>query len=183
MQHKVNYDKEYFSQLKLYKAFKKYGIDHFYPEVVECIPDEKLDERERYWIAYHDSYHSGYNGTLGGKATYLYDFDVEEVIKMYSQLKSARKVALVYGVDHSTIDKVLNDNSVPRYDARTIHGTTVIAEKDGKEMRFGSYPECAEYFIGHGLVKSKSVTAVKSYVSSVANGRKESYYGWNFRKE
>lgn len=32
----------------------------------ENIPQEKLDERETFWIAFYDTYNSGYNSTLGG---------------------------------------------------------------------------------------------------------------------
>lgn len=49
-QHKNNSNKEYFSQIILYKAFNKYGIENFSFEEIEEIPNEMLDERERYWI-------------------------------------------------------------------------------------------------------------------------------------
>lgn len=47
-------------------AIKKYGIENFDFEVIEECPTSQLDERERYWIAYYDSYHNGYNRTPGG---------------------------------------------------------------------------------------------------------------------
>ena len=30
------------------------------------IPRNNLDDREKYWISYFDSYHNGYNSTIGG---------------------------------------------------------------------------------------------------------------------
>lgn len=50
----------------LYKAFFKYGTDNFSFEVLEETPEEKLNEREQYWIKYYDSYKNGYNETEGG---------------------------------------------------------------------------------------------------------------------
>lgn len=47
-------------------AIKKYGIENFDFSIVEECPVEKLDERERYWIAFYDSYNKGYNRTPGG---------------------------------------------------------------------------------------------------------------------
>lgn len=47
-QHRNNYDKPYFSQLALYQAFKKYGLENFLFEEIEEISNEKLDEREKY---------------------------------------------------------------------------------------------------------------------------------------
>ena len=47
-QHKNNSNKEYFSQIILYKAFNKYGIENFICETIEEVPNDKLDEREKY---------------------------------------------------------------------------------------------------------------------------------------
>ena len=68
-----NYNIEH-RQQALYKAFDKYGIENFTVEQVEECPVEKLDEREIYWIAYYDSFKSGYNSTLGGKSGCKYFF-------------------------------------------------------------------------------------------------------------
>jgi len=53
----------------LYKAFNKYGIENFTFEEIEQVDNSILDEREKYWIEYYDSYFNGYNSTLGGRAT------------------------------------------------------------------------------------------------------------------
>ena len=50
----------------LYRAMRKYGIEHFTMELIEECDDNLLDEREKYWINYYDSYNNGYNMTLGG---------------------------------------------------------------------------------------------------------------------
>lgn len=50
----------------LYKAFRKYGIDNFSFEVIEECSYEELKEKEKYWIAFYDSYNNGYNATPGG---------------------------------------------------------------------------------------------------------------------
>lgn len=51
----------------LYRAMRKYGIENFTFEVIEECPLEQLAEREKYWIAYFDTYHNGYNQTTGGE--------------------------------------------------------------------------------------------------------------------
>lgn len=44
-----------------------YGLEHFMIEPIEKdIPNEQLNEREQYWISYYDSFHNGYNSTIGG---------------------------------------------------------------------------------------------------------------------
>ena len=60
---------------KFYRAIQKYGEQNFYPELLEQVKVEDLNERERYWIKYYDSYHNGYNSTLGGDQPYRIDHD------------------------------------------------------------------------------------------------------------
>ena len=183
-QHICNSTKDYFSQVVLYKAFAKYGIEHFTIKSIEEVDDELLDEKERYWIDYFNTYYHGYNSTLGGKAIALYDFDEQQVIRDFHELKTARKVAEKYGVDHNTVDGILNKHQVERYSQRIYHGQKVIAEKDGIRLRFGSIVECAEYLIANNHTKSKQVRTVKQYISDTINNRKQGdYYGWVFSKE
>lgn len=48
----------------LYQAMQRYGIEQFCFEVVEECPEEKLLERERYWIQFYHSLEAGYNDKL-----------------------------------------------------------------------------------------------------------------------
>lgn len=52
------------------KAIEKYGWDQFEHAIIEdnIVSQEKCNERERYWIAYYNSYDCrfGYNMTIGG---------------------------------------------------------------------------------------------------------------------
>lgn len=48
------------------RAIHKYGKDKFHISLIEEVSVEKLNEREKYWITYYDSYNNGYNLTLGG---------------------------------------------------------------------------------------------------------------------
>lgn len=74
-----------------------------------------LDEREKYWIKFYNSYNNGYNSTIRGRDISLYNWDEEEIINLYHQEKSARKVAKITRCDHSTIDTILNKNCIKRY--------------------------------------------------------------------
>lgn len=52
---------------RLYPAMKKWGVENFIFELLEEVPREKLDERERYWIEYFHSAEIGLNGNKGVK--------------------------------------------------------------------------------------------------------------------
>lgn len=48
-------------------VIKKYGTDAFNFEIIEECPLDKLDEREKYWIAFYNTYKEfGYNCNEGG---------------------------------------------------------------------------------------------------------------------
>jgi hypothetical protein len=50
----------------LSRAIRKYGIDNFSFNIIEECKQNQLNERERYWIAYYNTFYDGYNQTLGG---------------------------------------------------------------------------------------------------------------------
>lgn len=70
-----NRHKDHLNQLQdntyFHRALLKYGENNFSLEVIEDnIPYHKLDEREKYWISYYDSFYTkgkGYNLTEGGQ--------------------------------------------------------------------------------------------------------------------
>lgn len=49
------------------RAIHKYGRDKFHITLLEECPINLLNEREKYWISFYDSYNNGYNLTKGGQ--------------------------------------------------------------------------------------------------------------------
>lgn len=180
-QHKNNSNKEYFSQIVLYKAFNKYGIENFICEEIEEVPNDKLDEREKYWIEYYDSYFNGYNSTLGGRATQLYNWDTDDIIEKYMILKSARAVAKEIGCDHSTIDRILNENGVKRFTPSQQQSKPLYFKKKDEIHHFETTREAAEWLIENGITKMTNPNLVRQEITSrIRNNKKyfdfEVYY-------
>jgi group I intron endonuclease len=69
---------------KFYNAIKKYGQENFKIDIIENDIDthEVLNQRERYWIKYYDSYKNGYNSTFGGEESPMKN---KEVCKKVSE--------------------------------------------------------------------------------------------------
>ena len=58
-------NKEY--DYPLSRGIRKYGAEEYELLILEeNIPLDKLDEREKYWIKFYDTYWNGYNQTIGG---------------------------------------------------------------------------------------------------------------------
>lgn len=64
------YKSERDSNSSIHLAMKKYGITNFSFKIIEICNENELDDRERYWIKYYDTYKSGYNETLGGQKSF-----------------------------------------------------------------------------------------------------------------
>ena len=56
-----------------HRAIRKYGAENFTIECIEECPNDKLNEREIYWIDKLNSYKDGYNASLGGFGHTKYD--------------------------------------------------------------------------------------------------------------
>lgn len=96
----------------LYNAMYKYGIENFDFSIVEICTRDKLNEREKYWIAYYDSYNPkfGYNLTSGGdnngiKTRKLTDEEVREIILLLPY-KTQTEIAMMYKIDPSEVSRI-----------------------------------------------------------------------------
>ena len=71
----------------LHNAIRKYGQENFEAEVIEAeIPEDLIDERERYYIKYYNTFYlngQGYNMTEGGQGIhgYLHTEEAKQRIK------------------------------------------------------------------------------------------------------
>lgn len=66
---KLGLDKKYFHNIHLQRAWDKYGSASFKFYIIETCDERALSEREQFWINELDSYHNGYNQTLGGEGS------------------------------------------------------------------------------------------------------------------
>lgn len=67
--------------LPLHNAIRLYGEDNFTVTLIEECPNELLNEKEKYWIEYYDSYKNGYNASLGGFGHQKYNY--QEIVQYY----------------------------------------------------------------------------------------------------
>lgn len=53
---------------KFYQAIRKDGLENFHIKILELCEENRLDEREQFWIKKLDTYNNGYNNDHGGNA-------------------------------------------------------------------------------------------------------------------
>ena len=104
------------------RAIHKYGRDKFKIELIEECPVNLLNEREKYWISFYDTYNKGYNLTKGGQDSNYFKLNslentldlkkFEEYILEFKPL--AIEVAQHFGISkcsvYNLIEKIGNPN-------------------------------------------------------------------------
>ena len=150
------------SNMAIHRAIKKYGKSNFTVEVIEEIDSANLNDRERYWIKYYNSYNNGYNSTKGGQdgCKPFKDLDVESIIKEYNTGKSLRTLGTIFKVDKQTIKDLLIRHNVELRTTRTYK----LSQKDRDKVLedFASRLSRKEIMIKWNISKS--------YLSQLING-------------
>jgi len=161
----------------LYQAIRKYGLENFTFEVVQDNIEtfEQLDKAEIYWIDYYNSFVKGYNETFGGQQ-YHQILPNKEIIQDYYKTRSARKTALNFGIDHSTVDDILNQNNIPRFTFRQAAGQRIKISKDGFEKEFDSVKDCAEWFVNNKICKTDKVESARAGLKTARSEKGNGFY-------
>lgn len=118
--------------MAIHKAIRKHGKSNFTIEVIEEIDSTSLNDKEKYWIKYYDSYNNGYNSTEGGQEGYksFKNLDVEAIIKEYNLGKSLRSLGIIFNVDKRTIKDLLIRHNIKLRTTRTYK----LSQEDRKKI-------------------------------------------------
>lgn len=98
-----------------HNAIRKYGPEDFTYEIIEdgIKSIEVLNEREKYWIAYYDSYYNGYNSTLGGEGCMRRDDEL--IVKLFKDGYTTQEICEITGYNRQTIYKSYSINGLTEY--------------------------------------------------------------------
>lgn len=131
-QHCVTKCSKAVSNMAIHRAIKKYGKSNFTVEVIEEIDSTNLNDRERYWIKYYNSYNNGYNSTKGGQdgIKLFKNLDTESIVREYKSGKSLREIGRLFNVDKQTIKDLLVRNNINLRTTRTYK----LSQKDREDI-------------------------------------------------
>lgn len=121
--------KRAYRKYPLYLAMFKYGVEHFKIHLIEKVDDSNVDEREKYWIKYYQSYTNGYNATQGGKG---YRTPSKVTNKHYTQGNSRP----VYQIDKET------NAIIAQFPSATEAARQVVPDKNTRIVRSGISMVC-----------------------------------------
>ena len=146
-----------------HNAIRKYGFLDFDFEVIEdnIIDNSILDEREKYWIEYYNSYYDGYNSTFGGESGLRRDDKVIE--ELFLQGYTTKEICEKTGYNRSTIYdsyKVLglSEENIQRKNLSIAERCSIPVEQytlDGKYIKtFASASEAGRQFGNQSLISA-----------------------------
>ena len=159
-------------------ALRKYDIEVFEFYILAEAPQEELNDLEMYYIQKYDTYHNGYNQTLGGEGSSTVDLNDAEVIAKYQEIGNIKKVAKFFGTYDAPISNILHRNNI------TLNHKTPDVKKKIRIIElskdFDSIKACAEWLIAKGYSNAATTHAAQSGISRVLNGVRKSYVGFTF---
>ena len=85
----------------LHNAILKYGIENFEFKILEEVSEDELNNREKYWIKYYDTYDNGYNETYGGEGAIKYDYN--NFLTMWNEGFTVNEIAEKHGCSRNTV--------------------------------------------------------------------------------
>lgn len=86
-----------------------------------------------------------------------------------------------FGIDHSTVDHILNYNNITRFTHRQTTGKPIKIIKDDFCKEFESVKDCAEWFVKQPFCKTNKPESVRTSLKQV---RRENrlYYGYKIEE-
>lgn len=167
--------KKKYANRPLYKAMKKYGIEHFHIELIEeC---DNPEQREQYWIQYYNSFKYGYNATIGGDGKkYL---NHSSIIAMYQKLYSIADTAKIMNVSEDSVHNILVYNKIPIKPSSSVikeKYSVSVQQYDITGQYIQTFSSLKDAVIAVG--KESSLPGAKAHISDVCKGKRKTAYGY-----
>lgn len=109
MQHKETMNNPYIDAYnrELYNDMRIFGLDNFLFEILEECSLEELNDKEKYWIQYYNSYENGYNLTRGGNGTLKHDYD--KIKELWNQGFTTEEISKETNIRYDYITTILGN--------------------------------------------------------------------------
>jgi group I intron endonuclease len=172
------FDIDRYQNRKLYKNLKKYGINNFEIKVIETINLNNnnyniLNEKEKYWIEFYDTYNNGLNETVGGEGRDILNLDENKIIKLYNKYNNMSIISEMFNCTPGMIWHILHKNNII------------------KQYKFQTRtPKIGQYDLDNNLIKiynniheiSKELLIKnKSHIYEVCNSKRNTAYGYRWK--
>ena len=168
---------------KIYKAIRKYGVEHFKFSIIEECDNEDLPRKEKYYIKLYNSVIDGYNETYGGKGKTLWsDKQIEACKILYDNGWLLQDISDLFKSSVKTVSRKLRE----RYNIDTKNNSNknnckkIVGIKNDEQIKFESISLAAEYIVKNNISKTNSIRTAISKISNVLNIKERTAYGYTW---
>lgn len=170
-------------QRPLYAAMRKYGTNNFMvEELLEC-PLDELSSYEMMYIEKFNTYREGYNATLGGDGSILFDY--QEIVNEYQKGGTIVECASKMHCSIDTVKRVLTIYNIPIRHVRTGNCKEPKPIKqftlEGEFIKeWESRTAAAHWLVDNGYAKTYN-SGVAQKIGACANGKQKSAYKFKWQ--
>lgn len=175
--------KEECNNRPLYNSICKYGEDKFKIEILQECDELELNFWENFWIEKLDTYKNGYNATLGGDGSILFNY--KEIIKIHNEGFTIKDTAKQIGCCIDTVSKVLQLYNIDSNKNKIKSLSKKINQLDMNNnfiRTFDSTMDAIKWLYENGFTKTPS-TGNSSHLGKCANGKVKSAYKFKWKWE
>lgn len=165
----------------LYRAIRKYGIEHFSIHLIEECDINILNNREIYWIDIYQSYKNGYNATLGGDGSLLYDYD--KILEMYMSGMLVHEIAENIGCERTVVQRCLKRAEIDPFKNSVNKRKISVLMCDKNEtvlQNFDSQSDAAQWLIDNEY-SNASKNSIRTNIGRVIDGKRQTCCGFKWR--
>ncbi|MDY0198921.1 MAG: GIY-YIG nuclease family protein [Tenuifilaceae bacterium] len=171
--------KERSEKRPLYEAIQKYGAENFIVELIEECSGDDINEREIFWISKLETFKTGYNITLGGDGTRLYNY--KDIADKYLEIQNQAEVARFFNCDVKVVKHACDECKIL---LKT--GAEIARENKSKKVQmfslnqdflrqFSSIMEASIWLKENSFANGKETTIV-GHISEVCKGKRKTAY-------
>lgn len=106
------YDHKCKSGQQIDNEIERYGKENFDFIILEYCSVDALEEREKYWIAYYDTFNNGYNKTRGGCGKLKYNYD--KIISLWNEGYNCNEIMSILHCSDGVVTTALRCNNISK---------------------------------------------------------------------
>ena len=165
-----------------YSALRKYGKENFYFEILEECQIKDLNEKEKYWIQYYDTFHNGYNATKGGDGETKYDH--QKILEALRINPRPIEIAKLFNCSCDLVQQIAKEHQIQiinrSNEQMKKEKSKSIRQYDKNGILINTFNSVAE--AGQWCFENKKClnynSGVRSHIAECANGKRKTAYGY-----
>ena len=169
----------------LYNAINKYGFENFTINVLEECSIDDLSDKEQYWINKLNTYRNGYNATLGGDGTILYNY--KEIAEKYKELQNQRLTADYFNCDILVVRKACQEYGIPilscsEVNKKRLYNPIEMLDKNDTLLKiFDNQSEAARFLQENHYSNVTDYTKLSYSIGQVCKGIRKTCCGFKWK--